>query len=242
MSGESIELPLPESSVALDPILGFHEWVGSQTAAMHPSFLGSGKKARAFEDPQMFRDRGERDIEWAGQLGYRRLSLSEPGEDGPPRRVRQSGKGCIKRSLRIVNHMVNYCPLRCPCQARNAAQSEEKYEPPRRQGRQGYGVSDSSEKNRNPSSWGVRGLSSHTEVGRSGLGVPGTRRRWVSMAVSILGSRCSSLTGPELETGSSCGLHRNAANRNSQRGVQAHVVETYCGRLVCLRRGQSALR
>ncbi len=103
-------MPLPEASVAGDPHGGVLHGSGDETAAAEPTLSRAGEEPGGFKHSQVLRDGGERDIEGAGQLGDRRLSLREPGENCSPRGIRQSGERCIERPFRIVNHMVNYRP------------------------------------------------------------------------------------------------------------------------------------
>ena len=60
----------------------------------------------------MFHDRGERDGERRGDLGYcRPISPRQAIENGPPRRIREGRKCLVELGVRIVNHVVKYCPL-----------------------------------------------------------------------------------------------------------------------------------
>ena len=89
MIGEGVELPLPEAAVARDPEGGVSHGSPHETAPAHPTVLLSDEKPRAFENTEMLRDGGKRNVERFGQRCYRRLAAGQPGEDRPPRRVRQ---------------------------------------------------------------------------------------------------------------------------------------------------------
>ena len=108
MFRKGVQLPFPQNPVASDPEGSVFHGSPHETAPAHPTVLLSGEKPRAFEDAEMLRDGGKRNVEGFGQRRHRRLAAGQAGEDGPAGRVRQGRKSRVKGVSLILNHMVNY--------------------------------------------------------------------------------------------------------------------------------------
>jgi hypothetical protein len=119
MPGKGVELPLPEASVAGDPQGSVLHGSGNEAAPAEPAVFRSGEQSRVLEHSQVFRNCGERHVEWLGQLGDRRLSPRQAGEDRPAGGIRQRGKCRVEGAVRILNHVVKYFLVIPSCQARN---------------------------------------------------------------------------------------------------------------------------
>ncbi len=108
MSGQGVELPLPEAAVAFDPFRGGSHGFGNDAAAPDPSLFRTGEEAGILQNPKVLRDGRERDVEGLGQDGDRGLSPRQSCKNGPAGGIRQGGKGGVQCAIGIVNHMVKY--------------------------------------------------------------------------------------------------------------------------------------
>jgi hypothetical protein len=77
----------------------------------------TAKKARRFEDSEMFGDGGEGNVKWLGEFLDRGFALGEAGENGATCGVGKSAEGGIERGDGIVNHVVYYYRWTGFCQA-----------------------------------------------------------------------------------------------------------------------------
>jgi hypothetical protein len=87
-------------SEPVDPRRGLVEGAGVAGQEVLPPDPPALHQLRALEDPDVLRDRVQRDVERRGQIGDPRLALGEAVEDGAPRgvgegteRVVQPGSG-----------------------------------------------------------------------------------------------------------------------------------------------------
>jgi hypothetical protein len=101
--GESVEALFPEGAVVRDPVGGGRERFRIDTAVVDPPLAAALEESCLFENPDVLRDGGQRDIEGPGEVGDPGLSEGQPREDGPPGRVRKGREGAIERPG-IVNH------------------------------------------------------------------------------------------------------------------------------------------
>ena len=101
--GESVEALFPEGAVVRDPVGGGRKRFRVETTVVDPPLAAALDESRLFENPDVPRDGGQRDIEGLGEVGDPGLSERQPREDGPPCRVREGREGSIERP-EIVNH------------------------------------------------------------------------------------------------------------------------------------------
>ena len=100
-----VKLRLPKLSILFDPFGRVPHRFGFETAAAEATVACAFHETGSLEHPEMFGDRGTRDLEWASELTDRSFTLRETREDRPPRRVGERRKGHIE-SIAISNHMV----------------------------------------------------------------------------------------------------------------------------------------
>ena len=100
---QSVEGLFPERAVLRDPVGGRAEWSGIEATVVNAPFTAPLQEPGLFEDLQVFRDRGQRDVEGFRELGDASFSEREAGEDRAARRIRERREGLIEGG-RIVNH------------------------------------------------------------------------------------------------------------------------------------------
>ena len=71
-----------------------------------PTLFAPCEQPGFFQDLEVLRDRGKRDVERLGELGDAELAASQSRQDRTPRRIGKRPEGPIK-GLGIVNHSVN---------------------------------------------------------------------------------------------------------------------------------------
>jgi len=94
MDFQSAEPGSPEPLVGIDPLGRVPKGAGVQPAAADPAFLLPDDETGIFKDPEMLHDRRQGNIERLGQYRGRCFSLSQAGQDGPPRWIGQ-GLECL---------------------------------------------------------------------------------------------------------------------------------------------------
>jgi len=72
-----------------------------------PPLFAPRDESRLFQDLQVLRDRGERDVERLRELGDSELAERESSQDRAPRRIGERAERPVE-GLGIVNHLVNY--------------------------------------------------------------------------------------------------------------------------------------
>ncbi len=80
---------------------------GIEPAVVDPTLFAPSEEPRFFQDLQVLRHRGERDVERLGELGDTVLARRQSRQDRAPRRIGERPEGPIER-LGIINHIVNY--------------------------------------------------------------------------------------------------------------------------------------
>src|SRR5690349_25080730 len=93
---EAIEALGPETLVEGEPVGSALEGGGVEPAAAVLAVADPGNEGGLLQHLQMARDRGERDLERCGQLVDRALSLHEPQQNRPARRIGQGGEGEVE--------------------------------------------------------------------------------------------------------------------------------------------------
>ena len=93
--------------MARDPLRrGVHR-SGIEPAVVDPTIFAPSEEPRFFQDLEVLRHRGERDVEGPGELGDAQLARCQSRQDRAPRRIGEGPESPIERP-RIINHMVNY--------------------------------------------------------------------------------------------------------------------------------------
>jgi hypothetical protein len=82
--------------VAGEPGRRVAERRADEPAAVETPVPAACDEARAFQHPQMRRDRGKRDAMGGSQFGHRGLASGEPRQDRPARRIGQGRKRLIE--------------------------------------------------------------------------------------------------------------------------------------------------
>src|SRR5262249_41795502 len=105
-----------ELLVALDPLGRALHRRRHEPAVVDPPVSLPREEAGSLQDPQVPRDRGQRDGEWPRELADRRSGPPrEMRHDRAARRVGQSAEGGIEVGrCETINHMVNYIAGRRP--------------------------------------------------------------------------------------------------------------------------------
>src|SRR5712664_3077059 len=92
MPVEPIEAVAPESAIEIEPLAGRGQSTRVQAAhTMLPPAFTHDERGR-LQDPQMTRNRGQRNIEGLRQFADRQLARGEAAQDGAARRVRERGE------------------------------------------------------------------------------------------------------------------------------------------------------
>jgi len=104
---ERVEPTLPEAAVALDPLRRFAHRTRDQPKLVHAAAFLAGDEADRLEDPQVLRDRRQRDFERRRQLSDASAAVGEAGDDRPPGGIGEGGEDRVERVRLSVNHMVN---------------------------------------------------------------------------------------------------------------------------------------
>jgi hypothetical protein len=86
---------VPERAERIEPRFGGFEGSSREAEVVHAPFDRSRDESGPFEDPEMFRDRGEAHPEWAREVGHLRGSERELGEQPTTRRVRE----CVEQTV-----------------------------------------------------------------------------------------------------------------------------------------------
>lgn len=86
---QSVEAPLPEGAVLRDPVGSRAERLGVEAAVVDASFAAPLEQPGFFENLQVPRDSGQRDVKGIGEIGDARFPESEAAEDRTPGRVRE---------------------------------------------------------------------------------------------------------------------------------------------------------
>jgi len=75
---------------------------------MNTSVTASAEESGPFQNAQMFRDRRQRHVVRAGEVGDATIAAGEMSEDVTTGRIGQSSESPIQRGTRIFNHLVKY--------------------------------------------------------------------------------------------------------------------------------------
>jgi hypothetical protein len=103
---QSVQALFPERAVLRDPVGGRAERLGVEAAVMDASFAAPLEEPGFFENLQVPRDGGQRDVERLRKIGHADLTEREASKDGAPGRICERGEGSVERGG-IVNHQVN---------------------------------------------------------------------------------------------------------------------------------------
>ena len=109
---EAIELFGPETAIAFEPVRRVAERRGVDPAAAPLRFAVARDQTGALQHLQVLGDGRQGHLEGMGELADRGLAEGEAGQDGPPRRVGESGKGGAERvghsssGVVIINQLV----------------------------------------------------------------------------------------------------------------------------------------
>jgi hypothetical protein len=105
--GKAVEIPGPEALVAIEPRHRLLHRAGGQPARHGAPGLLARDQAGVRQHVEMFHDRGQRHRERLRQLAHGdRVLAAEPRQQRAPRRIRERGKGAVKRLIAILNHIV----------------------------------------------------------------------------------------------------------------------------------------
>lgn len=99
MGGETIELMLPESAIAVEPVGHVPQRGGREAHATHSAVPPAFHKVRALEHYQVLADRGKRNGKGAGELADRGLAAREARHDRAARRIRERTEHEIETRL-----------------------------------------------------------------------------------------------------------------------------------------------
>jgi hypothetical protein len=106
-SGKAVEAFRPEALVAIEPVHCLLHRRRGQPARHNAAGFYARDQACVRQHVEMLHDRGQRHRKWLRQLADRdAVLLAKPGQQRPPRRVRERGKGAVQHLLAILNHMV----------------------------------------------------------------------------------------------------------------------------------------
>ena len=102
----------PELPIAIDPVGGVAERFRDKAQTVFAALPAALQQAGLLQDADVLRDGGQRHGERGGDRRDRRVSIRDPGEDGPPRGVGQGEKHSIQRLGVMLNHLVEYSRAR----------------------------------------------------------------------------------------------------------------------------------
>lgn len=105
MGLKRIQAISPKALMEPEPVPGVLKRSRVDPAHSFPSPRYACHEARAFENAQVFRDRGERQGEGSGKMADGRLPLRQTIKDGPAGRI---GKRLENLIQFILNHVVEY--------------------------------------------------------------------------------------------------------------------------------------
>jgi len=105
---QAIERSFPKFSIVFDPLGGLLERLRVQFHFMNTSVTASAEESGLFQNAQMFRDRRQRHVVWAGEVSDATIAAGEMSEDVTTGRIGQSSESPIQRGRRIFNHLVKY--------------------------------------------------------------------------------------------------------------------------------------
>jgi len=108
VSFEGVELPLPKLSALLNPFDGIVHRPRAKPAAVDAPFFVTVEQARAFEHPQVARNRRRRHLKRSSQISDRSLAMRQPLENPAADRIGQRGEDGVERAGSILNHRVKY--------------------------------------------------------------------------------------------------------------------------------------
>ena len=104
-----IEAVVPETLVAIEPVVGFVHGLGAQPAGDGAAALAARDQPGIRQNVEMLHHRRQRHREWLGQRADREtVGFAQASQQRPPRRVGERGEGAVERGGRIVNHLVKY--------------------------------------------------------------------------------------------------------------------------------------
>lgn len=75
---------------------------------MNAAVTASPQQSCFLQDPEMFRNRGQRHVVRLGQMRDTPIAPREVRQDASPGGVGQRGEGAIQGVSHIFNHLVNY--------------------------------------------------------------------------------------------------------------------------------------
>ena len=105
--GETIEIIGPEALVAVEPIHRLLHRLRGEPAGHDTAGLLARDEAGIGQHVEMLHDRRQRHRKRLGELADRKcISVGQPREQRPPRRVSQRGESAIESLIRILNHKV----------------------------------------------------------------------------------------------------------------------------------------
>jgi len=106
-SGEPIEVIGPEALVAIEPVHRLLHRARGQPTGHGATGLGPRDQTRVRQHIEMLHDGGQRHRERLRQFANREpVTLAEPGQQRPPGRIRQRGKGAVEDFRVKLNHAV----------------------------------------------------------------------------------------------------------------------------------------
>ena len=74
---------------------------------MNATVTASPQQSCFLQDPEMFRNRGQRHVVRSGEVRDAPVALGKVGQDPATGRVGQRGEGAVQTSRLIFNHLVN---------------------------------------------------------------------------------------------------------------------------------------
>jgi hypothetical protein len=106
-SGKAVEAFRPEALVAIEPVHRLLHRRRGEPARHHAAGFFARDQACVRQHVEMLHDGRQRHRKWLRQFADRDAGLlPKPGQQRPPRRVRERGKGAVQHLLAILNHTV----------------------------------------------------------------------------------------------------------------------------------------
>lgn len=109
---QTVKAALPCCAAAAEP--GFREAEGGRhnAAGAYPADLLAAHQTAVLQDLEVLHNCRQAHREWSGKLGYRRRTVAQPDQDGPPRGVCERLEDGIQVGVRrIVKHILKYLPM-----------------------------------------------------------------------------------------------------------------------------------
>lgn len=99
---EALEVLLPESAIALEPVDGLAEGPCVDPARASLRVAAAGDEAGTLQHFEMLGDGRLTDGERLGKLRHRRFPRRQPSQDGAARRIGERGEGRVELRRRIT--------------------------------------------------------------------------------------------------------------------------------------------